>query len=38
MQDGGESLQRNDDQIAAPDMRQLVKQKPSQLLRRETKR
>ncbi len=35
VQDGGESLQRHDDQIAAPDMGQLVKQDPSQLVRRE---
>ena len=38
VQDGGESLQRHDDQIAAPDMGQLVKQDPSQLLRRERQR
>ena len=35
VQDGRESLEHDDHQIAAPDMGQLVKQDPSQLLRRE---
>ena len=35
VQDGGESLQRDDDQIVAPDVSQLVKQDPAQLLRGE---
>ena len=33
VQDGAQSLQRDDNQITARDVRQLVKQDPSQLLR-----
>src|SRR4051812_14291869 len=36
MQDGREPLEREDDQITTPDVREFVKERPAELLRRET--